>query len=194
MRGLVLASRSPRRRELLAKAGYEFEVVTADTEETSSRHLTPREITLWNARRKALAVCSRCRNDVVLGADTIVALNGEPIGKPKNVDVAMETLRKLSGRAHEVYSAVFVCDAAQRTQASFVEASRVHFRRLTDKQIREYLSRINPLDKAGAYAAQGHGTEIIAEIRGSYTNVVGLPMDETLEALALFGVSPERAR
>jgi septum formation protein len=100
----------------------------------------------------------------------------------------------LSGRAHEVWTAVFIRHGARGTSHGFHEISRVHFRRLSDRAIREYLAKVNPLDKAGAYAAQGHGTEIIERIEGSYSNVVGLPMEATTRALRAFGVTPLRRR
>ncbi len=100
-------------------------------------------------------------------------------------------LERLSGRAHEVCTSVFVCDLASAKSASFHEISRVHFHRLSRDKIGNYLARVDPLDKAGAYAAQGLGSEIIEKIDGSYTNVVGLPMEKTITALAEFGVTPK---
>jgi septum formation protein len=128
----------------------------------------------------------------VLGADTLVALEGEPIGKPRNLKEAAKILRRLSGREHEVCTAV--CVVAGRRMMNFQLTSRVRFHSLTSEQIDAYLEKIDPLDKAGAYAAQGHGGEIIRGIRGSYTNVVGLPMGETLRALATFGLRPAARR
>lgn len=186
----VLASGSPRRRQLLADAGIRFDVVTPAVEESASPDLTVRELTMWNATRKALEVARARPDAVVLGADTLVALHGEPIGKPADLDEARRILRRLSGREHDVCTGVFICaDGGQRTQ-SFHVFSSVKFRKLSEREITAYLAKINPFDKAGAYAAQGHGAEIIQEIRGSYTNVVGLPMDETLRALSAFGIEP----
>jgi septum formation protein len=175
---------------LLAEAGLQFEVVAPAVEENASRALTVRELTIWNARRKAREVARAQRDAVVLGADTLVALAGEPIGKPADFDEARAILRLLSGREHDVCTGVFVCSDRGDRAVSFEVFTQVKFRRLSDAEITAYLVKINPLDKAGAYAAQGHGAEIIARIRGSYTNVVGLPIDETLAALAQFGVAP----
>jgi septum formation protein len=189
---LVLASGSPRRRELLGEAGYRFEVEPPDVVEISTSALTLREHTLCNATRKGLAV-ARCHPDVVvLAADTLVALDGEPIGKPADFGDAIAILRRLSGRTHVVDSAVVVCHLARGRFLAFNETSRVTFRRLSKSAIRDYLSKIDPLDKAGAYAAQGHGTEVIERIDGSYTNVVGLPMEKTVAVLADFGIKPGR--
>lgn len=187
---LILASASPRRRALLDEAGLKFEVVAPETEEWSARALTIREITIANATRKAIAVARARKDAIVLGADTLVALDGCIIGKPAHVREAFDTLRRLSAREHQVCTAVFICSAARRAQTSFNVVSRVRFRALTDDEIHAYLAKIDPLDKAGAYAAQGHGSEIIERIRGSFTNVIGLPMGETLRALRTFGIFP----
>ncbi len=184
---LILASGSPRRRELLAAAGVKFEVLVPTITESASRGLTTRELTRFNAVRKAVAVARQEGDAVVLGADTLVALAGEAIGKPSDLREAAEILRRLSGREHRVCTAV--CLAAPTRLTSFEIVSHVRFHSLTDEQIAAYLAKIDPLDKAGAYAAQGHGREIIRRIRGSYTNVVGLPMEETLAALAEFGIA-----
>ncbi|MBA3273903.1 MAG: septum formation protein Maf [Chthoniobacterales bacterium] len=190
MPALVLASGSPRRRELLSAAGVDFEVFAPDAEESASCALTVRELTAFNATRKALAVARRRPEAVVLGADTLVALEGEVIGKPPDLDHARATLRRLSGREHQVCTAVFICAAAGKKSTSFDVVTDVLFRELSDDDISAYFGKINPLDKAGAYAAQGHGSTIIREVRGSFTNVVGLPIDETLRVLRAFGIVP----
>jgi septum formation protein len=184
----VLASGSPRRRELLSGAGYEFEVVAPPVDEVAHPWLTIRELTSWNAARKAARVSRMMPDAVVLAADTLVTIDGKVLGKPKDMAEALRILRRLSGRAHEVWTAVRVNHAAHNRAHGFHEMSRVHFRSLNDRAIREYLAKIDPLDKAGAYAAQGHGNEIIERIEGSYTNVVGLPMEKAALALREFGI------
>lgn len=191
-RRLVLASSSPRRRDLLTEAGFAFEVVSADVEELACDALTGRELTLCNALRKATAVADHHAAAVVLAADTVVVMNGEVIGKPANMEHAREILRRLGGRTHEVYSSVVVSHRASFSERLFTDISIVTFRRLNDAAITAYFAKINPLDKAGAYAAQGHGTDIIEKIDGSYTNVVGLPMEKTIAVLREFGVEPKR--
>ena len=124
-----------------------------------------------------------------MGADTLVAIDGEPIGKPTDLADAFRILQRLNGREHQVCTSVYICRAAQRLARNLSVISHVQFRHLTDRQIHNYLTKVNPLDKAGAYAAQGRGAEVIQQIRGSYTNVVGLPMDETRAALAEFDVA-----
>lgn len=187
---LVLASCSPRRAALLSEAGFEFETVTPRVAEKFDVDLTLRELTMWNAIRKGTSVARVHPDRVVLAADTLVALDAEMIGKPADLEQAAQILQRLSGRTHEVCSAVFICHLAAARSATFHEVSRVRFRRLSSATIENYLPKVNPLDKAGAYAAQGRGAEIIAKVDGSYTNVVGLPMEKTIAALARFGIQP----
>ena len=189
----ILASGSPRRRQLLREAGYEFEVVSPPVDEAAHGWLTIRELTIWNAARKAAGVSQMAPDAVVLAADTLVAVGGEVLGKPNDLEDAVRILRRLSGRAHEVWTAVRIYHAARSRSQSFHEMSRVHFRKLDDRAIRDYLAKIDPLDKAGAYAAQGHGTEIIERIEGSYSNIVGLPMEKTQSVLRGFGITARKS-
>jgi nucleoside triphosphate pyrophosphatase len=186
----ILASGSPRRRQLLSEAGYKFELVSPPVEEVAHRWLTARELTAWNAARKAAIVSASAPDAIVLAADTVVAIDGEILGKPTDFGEAVGMLERLRGRAHEVWTAVRIYHRAAKRSENFQEMSRVHVRALNDGAIRAYLAKIDPLDKAGAYAAQGHGGEIIERIEGSYTNVVGLPMEATSQVLQLFGVTP----
>jgi septum formation protein len=187
---LLLASNSPRRRELLAAAGFEFDMAAPQVDERSDINLSLREITALNAVRKGLAVARLYTQKIVLSADTLVALDHKIIGKPHDRDHAADILRRLSGRVHEVCSSVFILHLARARSTMFYEISRVRFRRLDDRAIDDYFTKVNPLDKAGAYAAQGYGAEIISRIEGSHTNVVGLPMEKTIAALAKFGIKP----
>jgi septum formation protein len=187
---LILASGSPRRAQLLAEAGLQFDVVPAAVSESDSRALTIQELTAYNAVRKTRAIARSHRDAVVLGADTLVALDGEVIGKPANMRAAAKILQRLSAREHQVCTSVCICAVSRDEQISFCTISHVRFKLLNDDEIREYLTKIDPLDKAGAYAAQAHGSDVIGRIRGSYTNVVGLPMGETLRALRHFGIKP----
>jgi septum formation protein len=131
----------------------------------------------------------------VLAADTVVVRGAEVIGKPTDLKDARKILTRLSGRTHEVYTSVFIARGNPKSRGErvvFTEMSHVTFHRLSAAAITEYFSKINPLDKAGAYAAQGHGREIIERIDGSYTNVVGLPMEKTIAALRAFGIEAQR--
>jgi septum formation protein len=187
---LLLASKSPRRRELLSAAGFQFDTAAPQVDERSDINLSLREITALNAVRKGLAVARVYTQKIVLSADTLVALDHKIIGKPHDRDHAADILRRLSGRVHEVCSSVFILHLARARSTMFYEISRVRFRRLDDRAIDDYFAKVNPLDKAGAYAAQGYGAEIISRIEGSHTNVVGLPMEKTIAALAKFGIKP----
>jgi nucleoside triphosphate pyrophosphatase len=175
---------------LLAKAGFEFESISPGVAEKFDVDLTLRELTMWNAIRKGVSVARSYPDKVVLAADTLVALDDEIIGKPADFEHAAQILQSLSGRTHEVCSAVFIYHFAAARSTTLHEVSRVRFRRLSSTTIKGYLAKVHPLDKAGAYAAQGSGAEIIAKIDGSYTNVVGLPMEKTVAALAQFGIHP----
>lgn len=174
---LILASASPRRRQLLTEHGYSFTVQPADIEEVMPPDLNVGDITLFNARQKALAVAEQNPEAVVIGVDTLVALDGEPLGKPADMDEAFAMLSRLSGRIHEVHSGIWISRHSTNLNRATVEVSRVKFRDLNAEEIRRYMDRIHPLDKAGAYAAQDDGPDgIIEHIEGSRTNVVGLPM------------------
>ncbi len=178
---------------MLRRAGYEFETLSAGVPERAGSHLSLRELTTANATRKALAVARKKPRAVILAADTLVALDGEVIGKPQNLEAARAILRRLSGRTHEVCTAVLIAEPRGRF-ASFAEFSRVTFWPLNSSDIDAYLREIDPLDKAGAYAAQEPGEGIIASIKGSVTNVVGLPLERTMAELKSFGVFPGISR
>lgn len=188
---LLLASHSPRRRELLLEAGFEFETSAPNVAERFDANLTLRELTALNSTRKAMAAARTHPKKVVLGADTLVAVDNQVLGKPGDINDAVAMLERLSGRAHEVCTSVFICHLTRARSTTFSEISRVRFRRLSRGEIHHYLARVDPLDKAGAYAAQGFGGEIIEAIDGSFTNVVGLPMEKTVAVLAEFGIQPK---
>jgi septum formation protein len=187
----VLASSSLRRAALLSEGGFEFEIASPRVAEKFSTTLTLRELTLWNAIRKGICISQTRPDAVVLAADTLVALEDQIIGKPADLDDAARILQRLSGRTHQVCSAVAIYRQTTGRSAVFHENSRVRFHRLSDAAIEDYLAKVEPLDKAGAYAAQGTGAEIIAKIEGSLTNVVGLPMEKTIAELAKFGIRPK---
>ncbi len=181
---LILASASPRRAALLREAGIEFRVVSSDAPEAHPEHLTPSEICRVNAYRKARAVAKKHPDALVLGADTIVCVGTRVFGKPTELEDARRTLAKLQGRTHEVITGVCLIHLRSHRQKLFAVSAAVTFRHLHAGQIRRYLSKINPLDKAGAYAIQEEGDEIVKAISGSYSNVVGLPMERLAEELA----------
>jgi septum formation protein len=181
---LILASASPRRRELLDGLGLRFDVLAVDVPELdadSAPHLSPVDLARENARRKAVAAAERSPGRWVLGADTVVTLDGRLFGKPASLQQAREFLRALSGRTHEVITGCALLDAAGREEI-FHEVTRVTFRALPDETIERYLAEVHVLDKAGAYALQERGEWLVERIEGSRTNVIGLPV-ETLEPI-----------
>jgi len=187
---LILASGSPQRIQLLQEARYDFIARTASVAELAVDFLTPGELTLLNACRKAFAVARTEPDAVVLGADTLVALDTAILGKPANLDEARRMLTQLSGRTHEVLTGVTISNFSERRTFSAIVESEVRFRRLDADLIDRYLSRIDPLQKAGAYAAQIEPGTVIERIDGSFTNVVGLPMETVSRLLGEFGIHP----
>lgn len=190
----MLASASPRRVKLLASAGIRFETVPSQIPEEFLPDETPLEHVRRLAEAKARAVAGRHRGRFFVGADTIVVRDGEPIGKPRDRQDAERMLRRLSGAAHDVITAYAVYDAAiDRVEVGAVR-TRVQFKPLEAQDIAAYVATGCPMDKAGAYGIQGQARSMVERIDGSYTNVVGLPLDEILAALARMGALPERSR
>jgi septum formation protein len=171
---IILASRSPRRAELLAAAGFEFEVLAADVDETPFAVEGPAEYVERLAREKARAVLAMRPGSRVLGADTTVTIDGEILGKPTNDDDARRMLRLLSGRSHLVHTGVAL--VSDRGIQSAVDTTRVWFDAMTDEDISWYVETREPVDRAGAYAIQGFASRFVPRIEGSCTNVVGLPV------------------
>ena len=182
----MLASASPRRAELLRAAGIAFEVRASSVPELADEALGLAELVAANARAKALEVAERHPGSVVLGADTLVWLDGRPLGKPCGHDEARRMLMALSGRTHEVATGVHIARLEPLLQVEFVEVSRVRFRALDEAAVADYLARVHALDKAGAYALQEHGELLVERVEGSRSNVVGLPLERTLAALRRF--------
>ena len=189
---LVLASASPRRVELMHEAGYEFEVIVPDVEEAHDESLSCEDLTTENAKLKALAVAHQRPEAVVIAADTLVYLDQKPLGKPKDMAEAAAMLRMLSGRVHEVCTGVAIASHYGELLRCFHVISDVEFKLLTDDVIAEYHRRIQPLDKAGAYAIQDESAMIIERISGSWTNVKGLPMEKLNEELSLLNVPRDK--
>lgn len=191
MSDLYLASQSPRRRELLAQIGVDFTVLPVSVEEAPEPGETPENYVQRLALDKARAGWARVKADglpqqPVLGADTIGVLEGEILEKPLDLEHGAAMLHRLSGARHQVLSAVAICDGvAEQVRLSVTE---VEFRPLTDKEIRTYWHTGEPADKAGGYAIQGLGAVFVRGLRGSYTGVVGLPLEVTLELLRDFQV------
>jgi nucleoside triphosphate pyrophosphatase len=190
MSRLLLASASPRRIRLLREAGFNPEVLPSQLTETQADFLTPAERALFNAIRKGMAIAVEHPDDIVLSADTIVTLDGSVFGKPADLEEAFRMLKLLVGKTHEVITAVAVMHLNKKRTRVGTERTAVKFRSLADSEIREYLEIAEPLDKAGAYAAQESPDRIIESVTGSFTNVVGLPMELIIPILAEFGIRP----
>ena len=172
---LILASQSPRRRELMAREGLEFSVIVRDTEEEHDASLAPEELCARNAAAKAAIVAEEYPQATVIGADTLVFIDGTPLGKPANEEEAVAMLTRLQGRTHCVCTAVAVFMPGGERR-DFAEKSYVTFRPLTREQILHYMSLVHVYDKAGAYAVQEHGELIIDNVQGDTDNVIGLPV------------------
>ena len=179
---IILASQSPRRRELLALMGLEFTVITSDVEERPPQNTTVDAYVRALALQKAEAVASQHPDDCVIGADTVVYLDGDILGKPHTPENAKKYLSRMQGRKHTVYTGVAVLAGGE--EYTHVECTEVEFRALADEEIDAYVATGEPMDKAGAYGIQGRACTLIRGIRGDYYNVVGLPVCALHEMLA----------
>ena len=184
---MVLASGSPRRKELLDLMGVPFEAVSLDTDEDCEG--APQERVCLLANRKAEAALSLYRGRLILAADTLVARGGRVLGKPSSIEDAVHMLLTLSGGWHDVYTGVCIVDGMSGRKEVAFDRTRVRFSVLTEPLARMYVRTGEPMDKAGAYAIQGRGGMFVEEIRGSASNVVGLPMTLVRKMLSGFGVS-----
>lgn len=174
MNKIILASGSPRRRELLQLAEVKFDVCLKSVDESVPEGTEPCLAAEMTAKKKATEVAFTCSDTIVLGADTIVVLDGHIMGKPADKEDAVQMLKTLSGREHTVITGV--CLAYNGHTVTFHEESKVRFFDLTDEEIRHYVSTGEPLDKAGAYGIQGKGCVLVEKIEGDYYNIVGLPV------------------
>jgi septum formation protein len=188
MKKIVLASSSPRRKEILEKTGLAFTIDADETPEDLSRALPPRELVGQIATEKAQRVAARHKNAVIIAADTIGVLGEKIIGKPHSPATAREMLRDLSGKAHLVVTGFCIIDTVTGKTAVDTVETTVYFKELSSDEIDAYVATGEPLDKAGAYAIQGRGAALVDRIEGDYYNVVGLPLNTLMEALKGFGV------
>lgn len=175
---LVLASKSPRRSEILKNAGYDFVVRVADADETIPEGTKHEDAVVLLAARKAMAV-ERADDETVLGADTIVVLDNKILGKPKSREDAYNMLKSLSGRVHSVFTGVCIIENGK--SMTFAEETEVQFLSLTDEEIYGYIDTNDCYDKAGAYGIQGYASKFVKGINGDYFNVVGLPISAIFE-------------
>ncbi len=181
MTDIILASASPRRSELMTLAGFRFDVICADIDEIVPEKALPQEVVMSLALQKAQAVAKDHRKSAVVGSDTVVALDGKILGKPRSEKEAAEMLRSLSGRIHKVFTGVAIVCGEKVT--SFFEETEVEFYPLTDQEILDYVATGEPMDKAGAYGIQGRGSVLVKRINGDYFNVMGLPISKVYREL-----------
>ena len=187
---LILASGSPRRRELFTEAGLNFEVVSVDVDETPNEK-EPEKVAQELSRRKAAAAERMIygetdRNKVIVAADTVVIHNKEVLGKPKDEADAVRMLTELSGAVHDVITGVTILTPG-REEVTFSQRTRVRFRPLSEEEIRDYVATGEPMDKAGAYGIQGLGGRLVEGIDGDFNNVVGFPIDRFLAIMKVLG-------
>jgi len=180
---IILASKSPRRQELLKLMGLDFKVELKDVDESYPEGLTPAEISIYISEKKAKAF--KANHEIVITADTIVALNGEILGKPENRVHAQQMLKKLSGKKHEVYTGVTLVKGEKIF--SFYDVTTVYCKEVTEQEIDFYIDNFKPYDKAGSYGIQDWwGIVVVERIEGSYTNVMGLPTEKLYNLLKTF--------
>lgn len=180
---MILASKSPRRRELMEEAGYDFRCLTSDFDETSVSTPDPHDLPQLLAYHKALAVCDMADPDeLVIGSDTVVILDGQVLGKPADAQDAKDMLARLSGKTHEVTTGVSV-QRGRRELLGFSQTARVTFWEMTPEEIDAYVASGEPMDKAGAYAVQGRGRLFVRGIEGDFYTVMGLPISRLYHEL-----------
>lgn len=181
---IILASASPRRKELMELAGYNFEVICADIVEVVPEEAMPQEVVMSLALQKAQAVAAEHKEAVVIGSDTVVALDGKILGKPHSEQEACEMLRSLSGRTHKVFTGVaIVCGGKVK---NFFDETDVEFYSLGDDEIKKYVATGEPTDKAGAYGIQGKGSVLVKRINGDFFSVMGLPIAKLYREMSDF--------
>ncbi len=186
---LILASSSPRRKNLLSSIELEFEVIPAEVRETPSPHETAKDFALRIAERKAVFVGERYPHSWIIGADTVIAIGGEILGKPSGKEETKRMLKRLAGKEHLVITGYCLLKLAEGKKMEGAEETRVKIKPLKEMEIDWYINTGEPFDKAGGYAIQGKGAFMVEWIEGSYTNVVGLPLCQLIELLKGEGVS-----
>lgn len=186
MKDFIVASASPRRKEILQNGGYSFRIVPSDCDESIAQKLSPEDTVKELAKRKALSVFESNKESVVLGCDTVVALENQILGKPKDDEEAFRMIKTLSGKTHKVCTGV--CIAEGDRHETFVSVAEVEFYELSDETVKSYVATGECSDKAGAYGIQGFGGALVRGIKGDYFSIVGLPFSECARVLASFGI------
>ena len=192
MSRIILASQSPRRQELIGYILSDYEVIVSEVEETLPDGIAPEEVPAYLAGVKAQAVAAEHPDDVVIGADTVVILDGQVLGKPKDADDAFHMLRSLSGKAHTVITGCAIIQDGRMT--TFSDRTRVEFYPLSDREILDYIATGEPFDKAGAYGIQGRGSVLVKRIEGDFFNVMGLPVARLKREMERVGALPRQTQ
>ncbi len=189
MRKIILASASPRRKEILRKTGLNFSICTSDYKEDINLSLKPRALAKFLSRKKAETVAHKYENAIIIAADTFIVFKNRLLGKPHTAKEAEKMLNMLNGKAHSVITGFTIMDTASKKILSRSVETKVYFKKLGRKEINAYVRSKEPLDKAGAYAIQGLGSVFIERIDGDFLNVVGLPLLALTESLKKFGIT-----
>jgi len=189
MKTIILASASPRRKELLEKIGLRFEVEPSNYEEDMPSALEPHEFAKKISLEKAKVVASKHKNAIVIAADTFIIFGGQILGKPHTEKEARKTLETISGKSHSVITGFSIIDTGTSKALSKSVETKIYIRKLTLAEINAYVKSKEPLDRAGAYAIQGLGSVFVEKIEGDYFNVIGLPLSALTEALKEFGIN-----
>jgi septum formation protein len=187
-RTIILASASPRRKELLQKIGLKITVDPSHYPEYKPANLSPEELVKLLSMEKAKAVAPKHQDAIIIAADTIGVLRGKIIGKPHTTKEAREMLRMISGKSHRVITGFTILDSISKKAITRTVETRVYIKNMSPKEIQDYVNTGEPLDKAGAYAIQGLGSVIVERINGDYYNVMGLPLNSLSESLKEFGI------
>ena len=180
---IILASASPRRKEILEMTNLKFKVITSDVEEIISENENPKQVTMRLAFEKAMSIAKENEKSIIIGADTVVVIDNEILGKPKDENEAFQMLKKLSNNTHEVITGISVIDISQNKKYIDNVVSKVTFKSLSEQDICDYINTKESIDKAGAYGIQGYGSMLVKKIDGDYLNIVGLPLSKLSEIL-----------
>lgn len=186
---LILASTSPRRKELATAMGLDFEIIPSDYEEDMSLDISPEELVKTFSYGKAKSVADKLHEGIVIGVDTIACIKNKKLGKPKNKEEAFRMLKNLSNNYHEVYSGVCLIDAKTKKIIQDFEVTKVKFKKLEDNEIKSYIETGDPMDKAGSYGVQGLASIFVERIDGCFFNVMGLPIQNLYNNLKKIGVN-----
>jgi septum formation protein len=191
-RRIILASTSPRRKEILSKTDLVFEIVAPEYEEDMTLPLPAKELVKHLAFKKAESIAHKHKGAVIISADTFIVLGDQRLGKPKTPERAKEMLQLMRAKPHSLVSGVTVFDTATGRHTTEIVETIVYFKNYSDAEIDEYIATGEPLDKGGSYAIQGIGRKLVEKFEGDYLNIMGLPLDALIETLKKFGVSAKR--